>query len=469
MPRREMELSAGTTTFGHLLAGGTGGGTGRGGGTGGGTGRGGGTGGAKKGGTQPGKAAGSKSTKSTHLSGASSSKKNAKGKIKRKDKNKGKEKAKDKVKKITPPPTTRPFFSPLFFLGNNSLEEAQMIKSLARDIIQVNPNVHWKDIAALDDAKRTLQEAIILPTLRPDFFKGIRRPWKGVLMVGPPGTGKTMLAKAVATESKTTFFNVTAASLLAKYFGDSEKLVRVLFKLARTYAPSTIFIDEICSICSKRDNVVENEASRRLKAELLVQMDGLCSDLDGQQDLSLADTAGIRPFESPAQPQAGPSSNPATPGPSGTGGAPKDSARKQLVVIAASNHPWDIDEALRRRLEKRIYVPLPDARAREALLHLNLRELKVDPTVQIPELASAMAGYSAADITVVCRDASFMAMRRRMAQAQSLTEMREIDLAEIDKPISAEDFEQAVRNVSKSVSSHENSQYERWIEEFGSR
>ncbi|XP_052808952.1 katanin p60 ATPase-containing subunit A1-like [Mya arenaria] len=303
--------------------------------------------------------------------------------------------------------------------------DKDLVENLERDIVQKNPNVHWSDIADLVEAKKLLQEAVVLPLIIPDFFKGIRRPWKGVLMVGPPGTGKTLLAKGVATECGTTFFNISSAALTSKWHGESEKLVRLLFEMARFYAPSTIFIDEIDSICSKRGSSSEHEASRRVKSELLIQMDGVA------------------------------------------GACEVEDSTKIVMVLAATNFPWDLDEALRRRLEKRIYIPLPTEKGREELLKINLKEVPLAPDVDLAAVAATLDGYSGADITNVCRDAAMMSFRRRI-RGLSPEEIRNIPKEEWSLPTSMEDFLEAKEKVNKSVSADDLKKYKEWMSEFGS-
>ncbi|OBS76058.1 hypothetical protein A6R68_17488, partial [Neotoma lepida] len=167
------------------------------------------------------------------------------------------------------------------FIGMNS-EMRELAAVVSRDIYLHNPNIKWNDIIGLDVAKQLVKEAVVYPIRYPQLFTGILSPWKGLLLYGPPGTGKTLLAKAVATECKTTFFNISASTIVSKWRGDSEKLVRVLFELARYHAPSTIFLDELESVMSQRGMTAggEHEGSLRMKTELLVQMDGLARSED---------------------------------------------------------------------------------------------------------------------------------------------------------------------------------------------
>lgn len=260
----------------------------------------------------------------------------------------------------------------------NDPELKQLASIISREIYQESPNVRFEDIVHLDNAKRLLMEAVQLPLRFPSLFTGILKPWRGILLHGPPGTGKTLLAKAVATECHTTFFNISASTLVSKWRGDSEKLVRVLFELARYHAPSTIFLDEIDSILTSRDgDGAEHEASRRMKTELLIQMDGMNNH------------HGKGPNE------------------------------QQVFVMAASNIPWELDVALLRRLEKRVIVSLPTLEARIQMLKNHLSD-RIAPNVDLFTIATATEGYSGADLELLCREAAMMPVRRLITKIDSI-------------------------------------------------
>ena len=204
-------------------------------------------------------------------------------------------------------------------------------KQIFNEIVVQGDEVHWDDVAGLDAAKKALKEAVVYPFLRPDLFLGLREPARGMLLFGPPGTGKTMLARAVATESRSTFFAISASSLTSKWLGESEKLVRALFSLAKALAPSIIFVDEIDSLLSSRGGSSEHESTRRIKTEFLIQW----SDLQ---------RAAAGKAQTDKEKQEG------------------DPSR--VLVLAATNLPWAIDEAARRRFVRRQYIPLPEGHVR---------------------------------------------------------------------------------------------------------
>ena len=315
--------------------------------------------------------------------------------------------------------------------------DAELIEMLEREVVDTNPNVSFDDIAELNQAKKALQEAVLLPLIIPDYFKGIRRPWRGVLLYGPPGTGKTMLAKALATQGKTTFFNVHSSSFASKWRGESEKLVRILFEMARFYAPTTIFIDEVDSLCSKRGEGNEGEGSRRVKAELLVQMEGVNSNTSASANEKS-----------------------------------EEDKRKIVTVMAATNRPWDLDDALRRRFEKRVYIPLPNEKGRLQLFNLNLKKIEVDKNINYDKLVKLTDGYSGADISNVCREASFMPMRRELLANKGRKVEDLVNDPDFRNKIRAAicmpDFEKAIGNISKSVSAKDLEVYDKWTKEFSS-
>lgn len=236
--------------------------------------------------------------------------------------------------------------------------------ALSGAILSEKPNVRWEDIAGLEGAKDALKEAVILPVRFPHLFKGNRKPISGILLYGPPGTGKSFLAKAVATEANSTFFSVSSSDLVSKWMGESERLVNQLFNMARENKPSIIFIDEVDALCGPRGEG-ESEASRRIKTELLVQMNGVGNDASG------------------------------------------------VLVLGATNIPWQLDAAIRRRFERRIYISLPDVEARTRMFQLNVGDTPCTLTSQDFRLLAEMTdGYSGHDVAVSVRDALMQPIRK---------------------------------------------------------
>lgn len=216
---------------------------------------------------------------------------------------------------------------------------------ILNEIVIQGDEVHWDDVAGLEVAKSALKETVVYPFLRPDLFMGLREPARGMLLFGPPGTGKTMLARAVATESKSTFFAISASSLTSKFLGESEKLVRALFALAKMLAPSIIFVDEIDSLLSSRSGTGEHEATRRIKTEFLIQWSDLAKAAAGREQTDKEKEKG-------------------------------DASR--VLVLAATNLPWAIDEAARRRFVRRQYIPLPDGPVRKSQIKTLLSHQKYE-------------------------------------------------------------------------------------------
>ncbi|KAJ3468388.1 hypothetical protein MRS44_002453 [Fusarium solani] len=303
-------------------------------------------------------------------------------------------------------------------------------KQILNDIVVQGDEVHWSDVAGLEIAKNALRETVVYPFLRPDLFMGLREPARGMLLFGPPGTGKTMLARAVATESKSTFFSISASSLTSKYLGESEKLVRALFGLARTLAPSIIFVDEIDSLLSQRTGSGEHEATTRIKTEFLIQWSDLQRAAAGRETSDKEKEKG-------------------------------DANR--VLVLAATNLPWAIDEAARRRFVRRQYIPLPEPTTRETQLRTLLGEQKHDLSNEdILKLVDLTDGFSGSDITALAKDAA-MGPLRSLGEALLHMTMDEI------RPIQLIDFEASLSTIRPSVSKAGLKEYEDWAREFGER
>ncbi|KAI0685551.1 AAA-domain-containing protein [Cytidiella melzeri] len=323
-------------------------------------------------------------------------------------------------------------------------ETKKLRASLTSAIISDKPNVKWDDVAGLEGAKASLKEAVILPIKFPHLFTGKRTPWRGILLYGPPGTGKSYLAKAVATEAKGTFFSVSSSDLVSKWQGDSERLVKQLFEMARENKPAIIFIDEIDSLASSRSDA-ESEGSRRIKTEFLVQMNGVGHDDTG------------------------------------------------VLVLGATNIPWQLDNAIKRRFEKRIYIPLPGIEARKQMFILHVGDTPCELSQKdFRLLAEKTEGYSGSDISTVVRDALMQPVRKVLsathfkqapseiegkvkwtpcspgdpaAQEKSWTDIESDEL--LEPPLRVNDFLKSLETTRPTVTADDIRKHDEWTKDSG--
>jgi SpoVK/Ycf46/Vps4 family AAA+-type ATPase len=275
-------------------------------------------------------------------------------------------------------------------------------------------NVHWDDIVGQEAAKAALLQNIVWPIARPDIFKGARAPARGVLLFGPPGTGKTMLARAVATALGANFLAVSSSTFAAKWYGEAERLMKALFDVARERQPAVIFMDEVDAILrSRNDN--DHEASRRVKTEFMVQTDGLLAD------------PSVR-----------------------------------LLVLGATNRPMDLDEAALRRFERRIRVDLPARQDRAILLQRGIIELPNALNFEdYGHLASEMGDdiYSCSDIRSICRNAAYLPIE----QVEDIGTVRAEDIP----PITLEHLCTAIQTTRRSTSPELLLAMDAWEEIYG--
>ncbi|XP_024994003.1 ribosome biogenesis ATPase RIX7 isoform X7 [Cynara cardunculus var. scolymus] len=299
--------------------------------------------------------------------------------------------------------------------------------------------VTFSDIGALDDIKDSLQELVMLPLRRPDLFIGsLLKPCRGILLFGPPGTGKTMLAKAIANEAGASFINVSMSTITSKWFGEDEKNVRALFTLAAKVSPTIIFVDEVDSMLGQRSRAGEHEAMRKIKNEFMTHWDGLLT----------------KPGE-------------------------------RILVLAATNRPFDLDEAIIRRFERRIMVGLPSVENRGMILRTLLAKENIEEGLNFSELATMTEGYSGSDLKNLCTTAAYRPVRELIQQERlkdiekkrraesgeeppSPEETRKEKVITI-RPLKMDDFREAKNQVAASFSAAGSimSELKQWNEQYG--
>ncbi|MFQ5907284.1 MAG: CDC48 family AAA ATPase [Thermoplasmata archaeon] len=263
--------------------------------------------------------------------------------------------------------------------------------SALREVLVEIPRVTWDEVGGLHEVKRQLIEAVEMPIKNPDSFRrmGIRPP-RGIMLYGAPGTGKTLLAKAVATESEANFISIKGPEVMSKWVGESEKAIRQIFKKAKQVAPCVVFLDEIDALTPRRGAVMgDSGVSERLVNQLLTSLDGL-ETMEG------------------------------------------------VVTIGATNRPDMVDPALLRpgRFDRLILIPVPDEKSRGEILNVHTRNMPVDTDVKLGKLAKELVGYVGADIEALCREAAMHALRENrdavLVQAKNFEAARQVVFPSVD-------------------------------------
>jgi SpoVK/Ycf46/Vps4 family AAA+-type ATPase len=283
-------------------------------------------------------------------------------------------------------------------------------------IIYEKPTTKWEDIGGLKEAKREVKEAVILPMVKgkPDFVQVPRT----ILLYGPPGTGKTLLAKAASNTLKASFFEAKTSALLSKYYGESEKIIGMLFEKARKNQPSIMFMDEFDAIMITRDAGV-HEATRRVISQLLMEIDGFSTKKD-----------------------------------------------EKVLIMAATNRPWDLDDAMISRFQRKIYVPLPDIDSRRQIFEIHLKGSSLSD-ITITALSQMSDGYSGRDIANVCREAIMFMIREQNPNLENLTSVQVEKYAMNYRPLTKKDFDYAFSKITKTVNAKMIRRYEEWRENLG--
>ncbi|KAK3147265.1 hypothetical protein QOZ80_3BG0280260 [Eleusine coracana subsp. coracana] len=311
--------------------------------------------------------------------------------------------------------------------------ENEFEKRLLADVIPPHEiGVTFEDIGALESVKDTLKELVMLPLQRPELFsKGhLMKPCKGILLFGPPGTGKTMLAKAVATEAGANFINISMSSISSKWLGEGEKFVKAVFSLASKIAPSVIFVDEVDGMLGRRENPGEHEAMRKMKNEFMVNWDGL-----------------------------------------------RTKEKERVLVLAATNRPFDLDDAVVRRLPRRLMVNLPDSSNRRKILSVILAKEDLADDVDLEAIANLTEGYSGSDLKNLCITAAHRPIREilekeKKEKALAEAESRPLPPSHSSNDVRAlrmSDFIHAHEQVYTSVSSDSSNMNEliQWNDLYG--